>query len=50
VGQGTVEPIPPADELPNWPTRPVERRMLPMRKYRKRIHYTETDKVLMWDR
>jgi IS30 family transposase len=24
--------------------------MLPMRKYRKRIHYTETDKALMWDR
>jgi hypothetical protein len=21
-----------------------------MRKYRKRIHYTETDKALMWDR
>jgi IS30 family transposase len=24
--------------------------MLPMRKYRQRIHYTETDKALMWDR
>jgi hypothetical protein len=24
--------------------------MLPMRKYRKRIHYTQTDKALMWDR
>jgi hypothetical protein len=24
--------------------------MLPMRKYQQRIHYTETDKALMWDR
>jgi hypothetical protein len=23
---------------------------MPMRKYRQRIHYTETDKALMWDR
>ena len=28
----------------------VERRMLPMRKYRPRIHYTEADKNMMWDR
>ena len=28
----------------------VERRMLPMRKYRQRIHYTEADKNMMWDR
>jgi hypothetical protein len=24
--------------------------MLPMRKYRPRIHYTEADKNMMWDR